>query len=172
MRGRAECSTSAARGQFTVTPYQIAVPIDFVSIVDWRYEQCVRSICARSETDLQMTTVPGEARISGVPLVAPRVGSGYRLPSGIIERWRGPPWIIACMKLPETIELNLALTQSLNDKSGLRPWSGLLRMKRGPGQQRKANDDSLERSENHCAAAQRMALWKSVVNDWLPNNSG
>jgi len=69
-----------------------------------------------------MTAVPGEARISGVPLVAPRVGSGYRLPSGIIERWRGPPWIIACMKLPETIELNLALTQSLNDENGLRPW--------------------------------------------------
>ena len=73
MRGRAECSTSAAGGQFTLTPYQIAVPIDFVSIVDWRYEKCVRSICARSETDLQMTAVPGEARISGMPLVAPRV---------------------------------------------------------------------------------------------------
>jgi hypothetical protein len=49
------------------------------------------------------------------------------------------------MKLPEAVELDLALTQSLNDKSGLRPWSGLLSMKR----QGKKN------KERHCLHAEQ-----------------
>ena len=31
------------RRELSISAYQLAVPIDFVSVVNWRYEQCVRS---------------------------------------------------------------------------------------------------------------------------------
>ena len=57
------------------------------------------------------------------------------------------------MKLPEAVELNLALTQSLNDQSRLRLCGLLLSMK---GQGKEYNQRHCIHAEKHAA---RITLW-------------
>ncbi len=49
--------------ELSVASYQLAVPINFVGIVDWRYQQGVCRICGRS--DKEVTAIPGKSCIAG-----------------------------------------------------------------------------------------------------------
>jgi hypothetical protein len=55
-------------------------------------------------------SVPGKSCISRVILAAPGAGSSDRLPRRVIQRRRSPTWIIAGVKLPEAVELDLAFS--------------------------------------------------------------
>jgi hypothetical protein len=61
-----------------------------------------------------MTAIPGIAGVAEVSLVAP--GLIYRdpLPSGVIQRGRGPAGVIPQMKLPIAVQRDGSFAQPLN----------------------------------------------------------
>src|ERR1700759_652940 len=95
-----------------------------------------------------MTAVPCESRIPGMVLTAPGAGSSNRFPSGIVQRGRCPAWIIAGVKLPEAVESDFALAQSLYDQCRLRVLELLLSVKR---EGKKENECHSAYTEQHGA---------------------